>query len=156
SIHDRHWKVYEPYFESLVFDSLAKDVFGDLGQLTTLVDFASRLADKDGSQTSQVTALLLAGRPDLALEPIERTERMLGHDWLPWGQEQRQRVAGDIKEMCAEYHRKEIETAKEMKLGELWEETPFPAELPSDRRAECSDPFFATRPWVAGSVNLWQ
>ena len=53
------------------------------------------------------------------------------------------------KEAIAFYREREARVAKEFKLEEAWEPTPFPVELPAAQRtAKSADPIFTPAPWI--------
>jgi hypothetical protein len=148
-IHRGRWKVYEPYFEPLLFDSLAEDVFADLGRITAVPEVQG---------IDRFTALVLWGRIEQATELVNECERKQSDDafWRNWVEKQRWMLAHGIPALCAEYHKKELETAKAMKLGDIWEPSPFPVELSRrDRESRVSEPLFVTTPWVGLPPNLW-
>jgi hypothetical protein len=163
-IHRAAWKVYEPYFEDLLLDVLADDIFGPLGRLTSLDDLARELGtrgarDESWSLDARVLALVLAGRRDhaeLLIEEIARW-RQDHHYWPHWVRTQRAFLAKDIAEVCAECHAWEATIAEALKLGDVWEPSPFPVELPEAERAvKCSEPLFVTASWVPRPPDLWQ
>ena len=66
-------------------------------------------------------------------------------------------LSADIESTCAEYHAKEAETVKAMKLERFWEPSPFPVELPASARASKADEVaFLAKPWPAPPSWLWQ
>src|SRR5262249_27044200 len=40
-LHEGQWRVWQPHFEALLFETLAEEVFVRLGPMTTLADFAA-------------------------------------------------------------------------------------------------------------------
>jgi hypothetical protein len=163
-IHGAAWKVYEPYFEDLLFDALEEDIFAPLGRIASLDDFAGDLStrgarDESSLRDARVLALVLAGRRDHAAAVIDEIEqsRQDHHYWPHWARTQRAFLAKDLAEVCAEYHEREAATAEALKLGDAWEPSPFPVELPEvEQVAKCSEPLFVTTPWVPRPPGLWQ
>src|SRR5262249_33996370 len=66
-------------------------------------------------------------------------------------------LARDVDNICGIFHAKEAQTAKAMDLGEIWEPSPFPIELPvADRASRSDDPLFVPTPWRARPPWLLQ
>jgi hypothetical protein len=151
------FEVWQPHFEPMLVDSLARDVFDQIGTITTLFDLAAVQSDGRGT-FPRITSLILAGEQDCALaivEEIERTdaiERRGKHA----AREHWERASKDIAATCAECHAQEARTVKAMKLERLWEPSPFPVELPAGKRARVSEPVFTTMPWPEQPSWLWQ
>ncbi len=58
-------------------------------------------------------------------------------------------LAGDPVMVFAHYRAWETEVVRALKLKEVWEPTPFPAELPvAARAAKTADPIFTPTPWL--------
>ena len=154
-IHPTVWKVWQPFFEPLLLNSLA-DVFDYVGRMTTLDDFAGAIEGRDGFHAMRVAALVLAGQSERAAKMVDEIETLYPDDgyWQPWVKTQRRFMERDIASICAEFHTKEAETAKELKLGDIWEPTPFPAEVPEAERTRCAERRFATTPWVSRPPGL--
>src|SRR5262249_7446318 len=158
-LHRGMWKVYEPYFQPLLLDTLQHDVFAEIGKVRTLLDVP---------RGDRFIALVLSGRLEEAAEFIEadrarpvdpsRTRRRDTEDYrnelADW---RRALLAHGIARFCEECHQRERERAEAMKLGDIWEPAPFPVELSgADREGRVSDPLFETTPWVSLPGNLWQ
>jgi hypothetical protein len=152
------WKVYEPYFEPLLLDTLQNDVFAEIGQARTLPDLP--MGDR-------FLALVLSGRLEEAAEFIESDRtRPVDPDHARSDVEayrneiakrRRALLAHGIAELCEDCHRKERERAEKRKLGDIWEPSPFPVEVSgADRESLASDPLFETTPWVGRSQTLYQ
>ena len=150
-IHPVRWKVWEPHFESLLFDALAEDVFDDLGRIATLGDFGREL-DED----TRIMALVLAGERERAAELIDTERSQSGSLYRPHDdQERRALLKRDVASLCDEFRSKEAAIAEYLKLGDIWEPAPFPAELPEAERARrCDEPLFLTTPWVPRPPRL--
>lgn len=151
SIHGTAWRVWQPHFEPLLLDALAEDIFDHVGEITTLDDFARRFEGDEDRAGARCQALLLAGRRDLAVQLVDEIERTYRdhHYWPRWVEHWRRFLERDIDEVCAEFRSKEARTAKELKLGDIWEPAPFPVEVPeAERMAKCAEPRFTTTPWV--------
>ena len=56
----------------------------------------------------------------------------------------------NVSALCERLRAQEADTAKAMKLKDIWEPSPFPVELPAAERARVAEPGFPTLPWVAG------
>jgi hypothetical protein len=145
------WKVYEPYFEPLLLDTLQNDVFAEIGQARTLLDLP---------RGDRFLALVLSGRLEEAAEFIESDRtRPVDPDHArsdveacrnEIARKRRALLAHGIAKLCEECHRKERERAEKRKLGDIWEPSPFPVELSgADRESLASDPLFETTPWVS-------
>jgi hypothetical protein len=106
-----------------------------------------------------MTALVLEGETGRAAEYLAALERKPDSNphWQTTIQGLREFLDRDIAAVCTEYHAKEEQAAKALKLGDHWEPSPFPAELPStERQSSCSEVEFATAPWLpkpSGLVN---
>jgi hypothetical protein len=148
------WRVYEPYFEPLLFDVLRNDIFNELGDLLTLQDFVIAFQDKNGSRIGRIIALLLAGereRAALLVDEVRRDEKeqryletaQLLLDW-------------DTADLCAKYREREAANAKQLKLAKVWECSPFPAEVPAPERSMMSEPKFLDTPWIDSAPHLWE
>jgi hypothetical protein len=152
------FEVWQPHFEPMLIDSLAHDVFDEVGKITTLSDLA--VVQPDGFGTfPRITSLILAGEQDRALatvEEIERANPVDGRAMHP-AREHWERVSKDIKATCAECHAEEVRAVKAMKLQRFWEPSPFPVELPRvGRTVSVSEPAFTTTPWPERPSWLWQ
>src|SRR4029077_9059948 len=56
-----------------------------------------------------------------------------------------------------EFRKREANTAKALKLGDVWEPAPFPAEVAeADRTARRAEPRFVATPWIARPPGLLQ
>ena len=104
----------------------------------------------------RVIALVLAGQRERAVEVVNEIERSYPDDgyWQPWVKAQRTFMERDITSVCEGFRRKEAETAKELKLGDIWEPAPFAVEVPKTERMKCAEPRFATKPWVSRPPGL--
>ncbi len=158
-IHETAWRVYEPYFEPLLFDALAEDIFARLGTLTSLENFPDDLVDDQRYPDARVLALILAGWHQQAAQIVDEIDASQrdNYVWQNWIKGQRAVLDRDIAAVCADCHAREAATAKALKLGNAWEPSPFPAELPQMQRATTvSEPSFAVTPWVSRPSGLWQ
>jgi hypothetical protein len=156
-IHAADWEVWQPHFRPMLMDVLAEDIFEPFGRVTTLDDFAEFLSGTDRFFSERVIALALAGEPERALAYIRergQSDPSNSHRRL-WANEQLEFLGRDIGEVCAEFHGKEAEAALALKLGDIWQPAPFPAELPTSGRATSpADPLFVTTPWIARPSSL--
>jgi len=151
--------VWEPHFEPVLFDTLAEDCFDQVGKMTTLEDFAREVAGDERFQDARIRALIAAGRREsavAAVDDVERSKSEVTH-WRDWVRAQRAFLERDTSSILAEFHAKEAATVAELKLGKIWEPSPFPAELPErERQAKGTEPLFLTTPWISRPANLWR
>jgi hypothetical protein len=151
-VHRALWQVWQPHFQPFLLDAFHKDVFEHVGNLTTFDNFANELAATDRFMETRVIALVLAGQPGRAAEYIREIER---HDPdFAWLDDYREYLARDISAVCAEFHDNEAKAAKELKLGDIWEPSPFPAELAPAQRSQVAEPLFVPTPWIARPPGL--
>ena len=152
-IHGSLSHVWQPHFQPFLLDVLQADIFEPMQKLTTLSGFADyELPDRDRSLHARVIALVLAGQPERAAEEIRETESRIPHyrgidSFMEY-------VERDIRDVCAEFHDREAKTAAELKLGDIWEPSPFPAELPPDERDQVAESLFVPTPWIARPPGL--
>jgi hypothetical protein len=141
-------QVWEPHFAPLLIDTLANEIFEEVGKITTLEEFAAALPREGWFDMAGAPALHLAGQRERAAAAVESIASYDNRAWKPWWESQRDLLAKDIGEVCAIHHAREAAKVKEMKLERIWQPSPFPAELPQDRRKQESDePLFTTTPW---------
>jgi hypothetical protein len=137
--------LWKPHFEPLLMDTLAEDIFEEVGRITSLEEFAAALPDEDWFPRASVTALHLSGQRGSAAAKVQQIK---SPEWGEWRESQQDLLARDIAEICTLYHAREAEAVKELKLERIWEPSPFPVELPADQRKQRSDePFFIPKPW---------
>jgi hypothetical protein len=158
TIHEVMWEVWQPYFVPLLFDSLAEDIFPVVGAITTLDDFARNLEGSGRYLEARCTALLLAGDREGAAALVAEAERTgRAHFWEDWAGMRRRCLEQDIGAVCAEFRKREARTANALKLGDIWEPAPFPAEVPeAERTARCAELRFVPTPWIARPPGLLQ
>ena len=139
--------ITEPDFAPMLFDRLAEEVFGPLGKIVTIEDFIeSSWGKRLGSDDIFPSYLLSRG--------IEQTRDELAHIEMThrgYHVTGAQRALMDRGEAAVfAYHRAwEAEAVRALKLKEIWEPTPFPAELPAAARAtKTADPVFTPTPWL--------
>jgi hypothetical protein len=152
--YERFLYVWEPHFEPLLMDVLAEDIFAHVGSITSLTHLAAEGADSSQGWVKPVLALVLAGERDRAeqyLRPLEQ-EGAVAKWWLA---QQRTFLQGRIDHMCQNLHDRETQAAKALKLGEAWEPSPFPVELPLvERESRSGEPSFVLEPWIARPASL--
>jgi hypothetical protein len=150
-------EVWQPHFLPELLDRLDQDVFEPLGRAASLADFASASAEildphwRPHFEDARIVALVLAGESERAVEDVNEIERKNPghHHYTYWVKGQRAFLARDIDELCKEYHAKEAKAAEALKLGDIWEPSPFPVELPAAERAtRTNETTFVTKPWV--------
>ena len=123
----RYETVWQPYFQEWLMDVLRYDVFEQVGKMTdfnSLIDhIAPRKAHGGEILALPVITCRLAGEFDKA----EEFERILSasdrEDYNFF-------FNRDIEALCTACHAAEAQTAKKLKLGDAWQPTPFPVELP--------------------------
>jgi hypothetical protein len=143
--------VWEPHFQPLLIDTLAEDVFAKLGQITTLIDYATQSFGLTYFFGAKVVSLALAGEQDRAAEyaaQIQEDARFDAHA-KNLVREQWERVSRDINAGCEEFRAKEAATVKAWGFEQVWEPSPFPVELPEAERVRVSEPAFSTTPWIS-------
>jgi hypothetical protein len=146
--------VWQPLFEPVLTEALARHVFDRIGQITTLGDLAAYRFDDRWPSTEHVTLLLLAGEQDSAMEYIRQAEERHPSS-EEWALVQRSRVA-NIAAVCAEFHAREASAAKALKIQHIWEPSPFPVELPAaERQRRATELLFTPRPWVERRPGLF-
>ena len=165
-VHTRSdWTVWQPYFEGLLFDALDEDVFQSVGKITSLAQFdgdlgLGRLECYRDPFPVRVAALVLAGQRERAAELIEKELARAERENHEYGRRyvaatQKALLERDVESLCAEFHARERQAAEVLKLGDAWEPTPFPAELPAAERARrCDDPPFLPKPWIQRPPRL--
>jgi hypothetical protein len=147
--------VWQPLFEPVLTEALARHVFDRIGQITTLGDLAAYRFDDRWPSTEHVTLMLLSGEKDRAMEYIRQTEERFPSS-REWAQAERSRLA-NIPAVCAEFHAREASAAKALKIQHIWEPSPFPVELASaERQHGSADPLFIPRPWVERRPELFR
>jgi hypothetical protein len=110
------------------------------------------LADTDHLFSARVILLVLAGERERAEEYVRDIERRHApkNDYFKhWDGSQREFLARDIGEVCAQVRAQEAETVKALKLGAIWEPSPLPVEvLRAERKARTDEPLFVPEPWI--------
>lgn len=156
-LNDAPFKVWQPHFEPLLLNTLAHDIFDNLGRITTLADFAALSFDKTNFLTAKVTSLVLAGERDQAaayVREIESSDEFNGHAQSVVA-DQWARLQQDIESVCEEFHAEEKRAVEALKLTDVWEPSPFPVELLAAQRASraAEEPVFRVIPWP--DTPLW-
>jgi hypothetical protein len=147
--------VWQPLFEPVLTEALARHVFDRIGQVTTLGDLAVLRFDDRYLSTEHVTLMLLSGQQDGAMEYIRQAEERFPSA-QEWAQAQRSRVA-NVAAVCAECHAREASAAKALKIQHIWEPSPFPVELPAiERQRRSAESLFIPRPWVERRPELFR
>jgi hypothetical protein len=144
----RFERVWQPYFEEWLMDVLRYDVFERVGQITDhtrLIDYITHGKHNEPLtahlRALRVVACRLNGELDRAEAEHQQVERLVTHDASDF------LFTRDIEALCAACHAAEAETAKKLKLGDAWQPTPFPVELPRPTRHTSAEPPFAPDPW---------
>jgi hypothetical protein len=128
-----HLDVRDPHFKALLMDFL-KRTLDELGRVTTLDDFAARLARVDRFDEAGVKAAFLAGGPDQAVQFMRGVAERAPRWWESRADALRGVVTQDVSSVCVEHHDREARTAEALELGDAWEPSPFPVEVPASER----------------------
>ncbi|WP_126111399.1 MULTISPECIES: hypothetical protein [unclassified Bosea (in: a-proteobacteria)] len=152
-IHESLWDVTAVHFMPVLHDALLHDVFADVGAVTTLPKLASRLKADRQKISACVIALVLSGRHETASTFLDSIA-VRDPTWDPWLVKDRQFLDRDIKAICAEFHEREERTVQALKIGAIWEPSPFPAELPEHEREAATEPQFHAGRWPATPDGL--
>jgi hypothetical protein len=152
-------RVWDPEFPALLFHVLEQDVFSRLANVRSLADVDRELGNewKIADFGATVTALLLAGQRERASELIDRCEAQTRDNeyWQTWMRHQRALLDQDAASLGAEFRSEEEKIARVHRLGDAWEPSPFPIEVPEAERAQrCDEPPFPARPWIAPPAGL--
>jgi hypothetical protein len=154
-------RVWDPDFLALLFDALDEDIFSEVAKIGKLDDFDGDLGNDHQGFIARfeatVAALLLAGNRQRAREVIERRDAETRGDgyWQHLVNNQRALLDWDIASLCAEFRSRESKVANFLQLGNAWEPSPFPIEMPEAERAQkCDEPPFPARPWIVPSPGL--
>jgi hypothetical protein len=154
-------RVWDPDFLALLFDALDEDIFSEVAKIGKLDDFDRDLGNGDQGFFARfeatVTALLLSGHRGRAEELIAKCDTQAGNNWYLQGliRNQRALFERDTASLCAECRARESKVASFLQLGNAWEASPFPIEVPAAERAQkCDEPPFPARPWIAPPAGL--
>jgi hypothetical protein len=153
--------VWDPEFPALLFHVLEQDVFSKVATLDSLADVERDMGLGDewkiANFGTKVTALILAGRRERARELIDSFEAQPGNKERrqSWVRNQRALLDQDAASLGAAFRLQEEKVAKFHRLGDAWEPSPFPIEVPAAERAQkCDEPRFPARPWIAPPSGL--
>jgi hypothetical protein len=156
-------RVWDPDFLGLLFDALNEDIFSEVAKIGKLDDFDRDLGNGEQGFFARfeatVTALLLSGHRGRAEELIAECDARAGNNWYLQGliRNQRALFERDTASLCAEFRSRERKVANVIQLGNAWEASPFPIEVPVAEHAQkCDEPPFSARPWIAppaGPIN---
>jgi len=150
-LHPVRWQVYEPYFEPFLMDYLTEEVFGPLGTITSLDEFVAKIRDP----YARIPASILAGNSQNAEKFAEEIERKPPHSAEYTNDFLKPLRAKHISELCEEFHMRESSNVKKYKLQDIWEPSPFPAEIPpADQANKCSESIFVPKPWVERPIGF--
>jgi hypothetical protein len=177
------YEVWRRNFVPLLIDDLAENLFGPLGRITTLADFAALRVRENSGQSgllltlddfvaqrrreahlagdapdlARITALVLAGEIDRAAALVEQHDRQAQEGAESPAREHFNRLIKDLSLTCAEYRVREAELVKAMKLEPIWEPAPFPVEVAaSERNRVTAEPPFAVTPWPGRPPGMRQ
>ena len=156
-----HCRVWDPEFPALLFHVLDQDVFSKLAKIRSLADVDRELGigseQRIAGFGATVTAHILAGRRQRASELIDSFEAQPGNKehWQTWLRNQRAFLDQDAASLGTEARSQEEKVARVHRLGDAWEPSPFPIEVPEAERAQrCDEPPFPARPWIAPPPGL--
>jgi len=158
-IHTLARHVWHPQFEPILFDLLAEDVFDLVGRVTTFDELADESkGDPDNHDRIRMDAFLLSGQRERASELLDEIEPSRPHPlWQAWAKWYRNLLNKDMDGIYKTFHAAEAKSAKELKLGDNWEPTPYAGEVPkAERKTRCADPSFVTTPWINRPSGLVQ
>jgi hypothetical protein len=154
-------RVWDPDFLPLLFDALDEDIFSEVAKIGKLDDFDRDLGNGDQGFIARfeatVTALLLSGDRGRADELIAKCDAQADNNWYLQGliRNQRALFERDTASLRAEFRARESKVANFLQLGNAWEPSPFPIEVPAAERAQkCDEPPFPARPWIAPPTGL--
>jgi hypothetical protein len=154
-------RVWDPDFPALLFDVLDEDIFSEVAKIGRLEDFDRDLGEGDQGFLARfeatVAALLLSGergRAERLIAECDTRMRNNGH-WQAVIRNQRALLDMDASSLCTAFRSREQKVASFFKLGDAWERSPFPIEVPKVERAQqCDEPSFPARPWIARPPGL--
>jgi hypothetical protein len=146
------WRVYESYFQALLEAELAQDGFERVGRVTTLSDFGAYLEPTlpYGGDEEYVVTALLCGERERAAEHLEhlKSYREAADPYYLAMRALFDSFTRDAAAFCAQCRAREASVAEELKLGGMWEPSPFPIELPAAEQRQAAEAFFSTTPWI--------
>ena len=154
-------RVWDPEFPALLFHVLDQDVFSKLANIRSLAEVDRDLGNgnewKIAGFDATVTALVLAGCGERAKELIDSFEAQSGNKerWQTWSRNQRALLDRDAASLGGEFRSEEEKIARVHRLGDAWEPSPFPIEVPEvEREQRCDEPPFPAQPWIAPPPGL--
>jgi hypothetical protein len=138
--------ITDPDFAPMLFDRLAAEIFEPLGKIATIEDFVESSWGRRLSPYNLFPSILLWRGVEQTRRDLPEIESLPGFKVAEW---QRAFVGREDAEAFAYYKTWETEAVRALKLKDIWEPTPFPAELPVEERAITSaDPTFVPTPWL--------
>ena len=153
-------QVWHPHFEPLLFDLLAEDIFDRVGRITTYDEFAHELGERSPRATmtsgcwrsSSRVNVNAPARSSMRLnDPTRRPSERAGRNGTKISS------TGTWMRFTRRFTLMRPRSAKKLKLGDIWEPTPFAGEVPeAQRKTRCAEPFFTTSPWIARPPGLVQ
>jgi len=158
-LHSIRLPVWNPQFKPILLDSLAEDIFDCVGQITSFAELAQYLEGTDQFHRARVQAFVLSGQHQLATSYIADLEQqhLSNANWQRHVRDLRILLDRDISAVLNELHAAETKAVHDLKLGDIWQPSPFPVELPVAQRIErSSEPTFATTPWVSRPTMLFE
>ena len=154
-------RVWDPDFPALLFDALDEDIFSEVVKIGKLEDFDQDLGNNYQGFIARfeatVAALLLSGHRGRAEELIAKRDAQTRNNgyWQNLIRNQRALFGLDTASLCAEFRSRESKVANFLQLGNAWEPSPFPIEVPEAERAQkCDELPFPARPWIAPPPEL--
>jgi hypothetical protein len=139
--------VYHENFEPMFFAHVAEKVFAPLGKIATIEDFIETMGRERQDAEDLYPSIVLSAGIERASEYLAQFERSPDQTagWVKAGRALVDRGSDAVFEW---YRAAEAWVARRMKIEEVWEPTPFPAELPQRERGRSADPLFAPTPWL--------
>ncbi len=138
--------ITDPDFAPMLFDRLAAEIFEPLGKIATIEDFIESAWGRRLSPYNLFPSILLWRGVEQTRRDLPEIESLPGFKVVEW---QRAFLEREDAEAFAYYKTWETEAVRALKLKEIWEPAPFPAELPVGERAiKSADPTFAPTPWL--------
>jgi hypothetical protein len=148
-----HWPIFEvPHLQAMMQRLLRVSAFIPVGKATSLLRYTDWL--RGGPEPGQrlddylmqhLVAYVLAGERERAESLFEQMHPRADSWFIP----ALVFLGRGVASICAEYHEKEEATAKALNLGDAWQPSPFPVEVPAnERETRTNEPPFIDEPWT--------
>jgi hypothetical protein len=139
--------VYHENFEPMFFAHVAEDVFTPLGKIATIEDFIETMGRKRLGPEDLYPSIVLSAGIEQASKYLAQFERKPDRT-AAWVKAERALLDRGKDAVFEWYRAQEAVVAEGMKIEQVWEPTPFPAELPQPERARSADALFVPTPWL--------